>query len=374
MNICLINCTDNDSENVIFTYLNRNMIDEIIIIEKSTSVELMQLAAEKMHNRSYITLVYEKDAELLNKCRIILPINEHNVIILNDEQSLLDHSEIAYSIFNTYNQGLIMYNRQIQNNDYVVCTIDGISFVGSSLDRTIMKSQCLSNKIWSIKDMRFFYQLAHKHYDMDDSSIGYFLDIGANIGTTCISFHKKIDTNTKIIAFEPVMKNFKMLKINALLNDIDDKTMISVNTAIGNSSGYVSMNYNEKNPGASSVSTINNKESEEIKISTLSDCLKKHKIDSKLIKYIWIDTEGFEYDVLRGAIDILCKNSIPVFMEFTPKFYKKYNVNLQDMINEISKAYTKFLISEDKFQKLHSVDELIKYENDRHQYNLMLVK
>ena len=81
------------------------------------------------------------------------------------------------------------------------------------------------------------------------------------------------------------------------------------------------------NPGGSGVyGNIffgDNTPSAIIKIISLDKYFAENKINPKDIKYIWIDTEGFEPQVLIGMKNILTENPAPIFFEFNPHLYKK---------------------------------------------------
>ena len=58
------------------------------------------------------------------------------------------------------------------------------------------------------------------------------INVGAHIGSTCIPAIKK-NYFKNLIAFEPSKRNFRLLKANILLNEIDDRTQI-YNLALSN--------------------------------------------------------------------------------------------------------------------------------------------
>ena len=58
-----------------------------------------------------------------------------------------------------------------------------------------------------------------------------------------------------------------------------------------------------------------NAPTETIKIMPLDGFLAKNKISARNVKYIWIDTEGFEVQVLLGAKNLIANNPAPIFME-----------------------------------------------------------
>jgi len=88
----------------------------------------------------------------------------------------------------------------------------------------------------------------------------------------------------------------------------------------------------------------------------------ENKISARDVKYIWIDTEGFEPQVLFGAKKILTENSAPLFMEFNPMVWSKSG-NLKGMINLLKEVgYTHYLwipeVEQTGTEKLYTIDNL----------------
>lgn len=144
------------------------------------------------------------------------------------------------------------------------------------------------------------------------------VDIGANIGTICIPAVKR-NIFPKAIAIEPEPFNFKLLKLNTILNNVDNKIEIH-NIALSDIENEVlDFEYSEDNYGDHRLRKNKNKEksikSIQIKTQTLRKYLDIKSIDNTLI---WIDTQGFEPFILKGIQDILKKSSPKLLIEFSP--------------------------------------------------------
>lgn len=267
-------------------------------------------------------------------------------------------------------------------NDFFTYTANGLSFIGRSTDQFIIRWSYINNTVWAYGSIQHFYHLAHKYYNIDDSKPKYFFDIGANIGTTCISFYKKFDQNTKIVAFEPVDENYRLLKVNALLNNIPDDSCRFVKKALGAKSARGKVNFLSLNTGASNVSYLDNdSETKEpgmvTEFDTLDEYVASQKIKPKDIKYLWIDTEGFEPEVIKGAEKTLSAAPIPIFMEFTPLWYnKRAHVKLSDFVDTLAKYYSKYVVS--GTDVLHDIHELVDtpetQNNAMVQFDIILIK
>ena len=79
-----------------------------------------------------------------------------------------------------------------------------------------------------------------------------------------------------------------------------------------------------------------------VKIIPLDSYLAENKIAAEEVKYIWIDTEGFEPQVLLGAKNLLAKNPAPVFMECNLRAWDNSGY-FDDMLALLSEHYTHFI-------------------------------
>lgn len=230
-----------------------------------------------------------------------------------------------------------------------------------------MKTTYQTRKTWAEDDMKFFHDLAKYFYRVDDSA-GYFLDIGANIGTTGIYFTKKLAPNLKLLAFEPDPENFKLLRANLILNDIEDKT-IAANCGLGVSDSEQNFYKSTYNPGMNGMFTNmldNSAPKERIRVTSLDNFFHQHKLNPDAIKYIWIDTEGFEPQVLIGAKNILRQNPAPIFMEFNPHFWQNsgFYTKLVEILKEFYAGYI-WIQDSIKTQEasVQPIEKLLEYRN-----------
>jgi len=154
-------------------------------------------------------------------------------------------------------------------------------------------------------------------------SRGLFLDVGANIGThTLYALQYGF---RKAICIEADPDNFRVLKINQLLNDVDLRCM-NVCAAASIQSGEVDIELSPTNYGDHRISicqTENNLHDEltwtkkRIQSATLDEILKSLKIQASEISFAWIDTQGHEGHVLGGG-DSFVSAQVPFVAEFWP--------------------------------------------------------
>ena len=195
----------------------------------------------------------------------------------------------------------------------------------------------------------------------------YFLELGANIGTAGIYFCRKLAPNLKYLAFEPDSENFKLLRINTILNDMEDRATL-VNFGLGEKFEEQKMYRNLSNPGGNGVygGAPPGSPTETIKIIPLDNYLTENKIAASQVKYIWMDTEGYEAQVLLGAKNLLKENPMPIFTEFNPMMWNKTG-HFERMIALLKEVgYTHFIWVPEMQrgeEKVYPIDTLWNWKN-----------
>lgn len=147
---------------------------------------------------------------------------------------------------------------------------------------------------WGVK------QFVYKHLPQCQG----FLDIGSNIGTYAILLAQK---GLHGYAFEPIKSNYDALRINLILNNLEDKVK-AFPVALGDHQGTAEFAFDLVNTGASHLASIHpddavlerEKEitSEIVPLDNLMDQIQFNKEETIFIK---IDVEGMEEKVLLGA-------------------------------------------------------------------------
>lgn len=147
------------------------------------------------------------------------------------------------------------------------------------------------------------------------------IDIGANIGTICIPCIKR-GYFKQAIAIEPEPFNFKLLKINVTLNDLENSIQLH-NIALSDKDNEdLELGLSTENYGDHRLRKNNDQDSDrtfiKIKTQTLLNFIDEDKLEKTLI---WMDTQGFEAFILKGIENILKKNPPYLAMEFDPKHF-----------------------------------------------------
>jgi FkbM family methyltransferase len=146
------------------------------------------------------------------------------------------------------------------------------------------------------------------------------VDVGAHIGKYTIIASKRVGPNGKVIAIEADPDNFDLLNRNIQLNKLSN--VIALNYAVyskeeriklylpsGGGGGLEeSSSYTKYNTIMSDRAAHGN-EKFEVNANTLDYLLLSNMIKQEEVNWIKIDVEGAEYEVLKGAKDIISKCS-----------------------------------------------------------------
>ncbi|PKP52931.1 MAG: hypothetical protein CVT92_06585 [Bacteroidetes bacterium HGW-Bacteroidetes-1] len=148
---------------------------------------------------------------------------------------------------------------------------------------------------WNVKKIMNKY---YKEYQV-------FIDIGSNIGTYTIMLAKR---GLRTYAFEPAYENFRALKVNVLLNNLEETTTI-YNVGLSDTNTKASFVFDPLNTGASHLDGIPAEDIEaelrgistEIELVRFDDIFNEMNIKNNEKILMKIDVEGMESSVLLGA-------------------------------------------------------------------------
>jgi FkbM family methyltransferase len=151
-----------------------------------------------------------------------------------------------------------------------------------------------------------------------------FLDVGANIGTTTIP--AVLDhAFGRAIAFEPEEENFVTLRLNTLLNGVDDR-VLAIQKAASNEKSMAELVVNPEQGGKHWIATDGDKKSlaratdqiVRVESMAIDDLVTEGVLDPDAAGLIWIDAQGHEGHILDGA-ESLTTTGVPVVLEWDPR-------------------------------------------------------
>jgi FkbM family methyltransferase len=175
------------------------------------------------------------------------------------------------------------------------------------------------------------------------------VDIGAHIGLYTIISSKRVGTNGKVVAIEADPGNFEMLNRNIKLNQLTN--VIPLNYAVYSKETKLKLYLPSGESGFTKYNTIMsnwaNTEDKfvEVNANTLDYLLQLNQIREEQVNWIKIDVEGAEFEVLKGAQNVLSKSKdIALLMELhgPPNVYRPKVQELLNLYNfkiELEKSY-----------------------------------
>lgn len=156
---------------------------------------------------------------------------------------------------------------------------------------------------WNVKS---FILQHYKNYKL-------FIDIGANIGTYPLLLAPK---GIKCIAYEPVRENYDALRINMILNKVEEN-ISAFNYGLGEKEYKAGFIYDSVNTGASHLKETGEKGMlREVTIKAFNTVYPELKLNTEDKIMIKIDVEGMEQAVLNGASEFIRSfNNLLIIME-----------------------------------------------------------
>ena len=135
------------------------------------------------------------------------------------------------------------------------------------------------------------------------------IDIGANIGRYTIISSKRVGTKGKVVAIEAHPGNFEILNGNIKLNQLTN--IIPLNYAAYSKETKIKLYVPDEESGYTIYHTLmerTGKKFVEVNANTLDYLLQLNEIRQEEVNWIKIDVEGAEFEVLKGATNVLSKS------------------------------------------------------------------
>ncbi|MGY3213872.1 FkbM family methyltransferase [Mucilaginibacter sp. HD30] len=186
-------------------------------------------------------------------------------------------------------------------------------------DQTSNKSQDES-KEWLWPEMEFVKNKICKKGDV-------ILECGGHHGLTAVVISKWIGEEGHVYTFEPNSDNLAIIRKNININSSKNITVIP--NAVGSEHGNILISHSNSN---SYILQGNENVGIEVPIVKIDDFADK-KID-----VIKIDVEGFEFEVLKGATEIL-KTRPRLAIELHLDMMQRYGATVDQLLSLIEKNY-----------------------------------
>jgi FkbM family methyltransferase len=143
-----------------------------------------------------------------------------------------------------------------------------------------------------------------------------FVDVGANIGTSTIAALKA--GFGRGVALEPEPENFNTLRLNTVINGLDDR-VTALQVAGSDRAGHAQLQVAD---GQSGKHRMAGKKESDLEITvrtvTLDGLVDEGVIDVDRAGLLWLDVQGHETQVLKGASRLVA-GGCPILFEWQPK-------------------------------------------------------
>lgn len=161
------------------------------------------------------------------------------------------------------------------------------------------------------------------------------IDVGANIGFLTVIIGNMIGRDGKLLSFEPSQKSFRKLKNTIVANNLVD-VVEAFNRGCGSEKDTKHLYHVSSSSGLYTTKPAHNSREykrEEINIVVLDEFIEGMNVDS--IDFIKIDTEGYEYEVLKGSKSIIKSYRPFIYLELC-KEYKNSSRKSVNFLRELN--------------------------------------
>jgi FkbM family methyltransferase len=187
---------------------------------------------------------------------------------------------------------------------------------------------------------------------------GVLIDVGANIGMTCIALLKHRYFR-RAIAFEPAPSSYRLLVHNVRQNGLSDR-IVHFQCALSCSDEKSELELSTDNSGnhrlrrttRPGVFGEEHRRTVSVEVRTLDQVFANDPALSKEnISLIWLDVEGHEGPFFLGAREVV-KVGIPVVAEFWPYSILRSGMSREDYCRVLSDLFTAFyVLAGEQFEK-----------------------
>ncbi len=186
------------------------------------------------------------------------------------------------------------------------------------------------------------------------------VDVGANVGFESLYFAKKYPDNL-VFSYEPASFAFECLNRSKEINHCDNLKIFKL--GVGDKSGPLEINaptQNSYNKGLAAIDDNFDLDDSFVKETIEIVTLDEHIKENQKISLIKIDVQGYEYQVLKGAVGLIEKNKPVIIFEHFDRYHAQ-PLEVRKKLNSIFSAmnYEFYLIRAGRFMRPHNFLEKI---------------
>ncbi len=195
-----------------------------------------------------------------------------------------------------------------------------------------------------------------------------FLDVGSNIGSISLPLANYFK-ETNFHLFEPDEDIFSKLESNIKLNNLKNVTpnQIALFSSISKKT-FFKTSQKSFNQGTGSLiknKDIKNCTHKDILTETIDSYIEKMGLLPEEICFIKLDVQGLEYEVLKGASNLLMHFQVPILLEYEKSYDNKYSetrINLENLLQK--KKYKLYKVSRLKIGFIEKVKSFSNFDGN----------
>ena len=231
---------------------------------------------------------------------------------------------------------------KLKNEIYEVIRPNYRGIIYNEFNHPILRKYCLfpnDNAVTQSLIQGFLYEeymfdfLKDNSINLIDSDV---IEIGSNNGHFTVEFAELVGNRGRVFSYEPQRIIFQQLCCNLFLNGIDN--VFAYQLAIGNEKGVVKFEkadyFNNGSVNFGDVSVYDDKKSN---FNSFEE-VQSDRIDSfefNLVKVLKIDVQGYESNVINGALKTIEKHRPYIFIEIEEKCLIKFGSSEKELIKII---------------------------------------
>lgn len=201
------------------------------------------------------------------------------------------------------------------------------------------------------------------------------IDVGANIGIHACVGAAHLPHDGRLIAFEPIPGNAKILRENIARNGLADRIKVE-ELAVGEVAGetVIYLAGASINHSLSAGVVANSRASLPVTVTSLDDYLARPGAPAS-VDVLKIDVEGYDGYALRGASGLLAKHQPTLMVEFNPSDLAKAGFPPADFVEIVFSAYPHVYVIDEPRRRLSRCtrEDLGRYREKPRNLNLLAV-
>lgn len=190
------------------------------------------------------------------------------------------------------------------------------------------------------------------------------LNVGANIGMTCIGL-LKAGYFQKAIAFEPAPDSYRLLIQNINQNGLQDRIQ-PFPLALSSQEGTLDLELSGDNSGDNRIRQANRpgffheekRPTIQVPATTLDNLLAENgNLRNEKVDLVWVDIQGHEGHFFQGACKFLGRG-IPIVSEFWPYGIERSGMSPSQFHQDLSRLFTDFYVLAGELPQKRPISEL----------------